>query len=280
MKSLIILLLSFGFTFTAAQTAAAPVFADSLWGPYDTLEEIQELAGHRFEIWRNSNNEFYMGMALRSISPSGEVIEIEEAVISLVRSEGDDLNQNGIPDLMIEMYSGGAHCCFTSSLIELSDPANMVFEQAFSECPASPVDLDGDGIAEFTSCDDIWAYAYCSYAESPLPPVAWKWNGERYEIANREFPQLYDDDIRWAFTYFLELQAEQVDWTPTPECSALALTLPYLYMGKQDLAYQALKLSYTPDQLYDDAIFASFDTVDEFWQSILETYNSSALRTP
>lgn len=280
MKSLTILLLSFGFAFTAAQTATAPVFADPIWGPYDTLEEVQELAGHRFELWRNSSNDSYIGMALRSISPSGEIIEIEDPVISLVRSEGDDLNQNGIPDIMIEMFSGGAHCCFTTNLIELTDPASMVFEHAESECPASPIDLDGDGIAEFTSCDDTWAYAYCSYAESPLPSVVWKWNGERYEIANTDFPQLYDNDIIWAFTYFLELQAEQVDWTPTPECSALALTLPYLYMGKEDLAYEALKLSYTPDEIYDDAIFASFDSVDEFWQSILQAYNSSDLRTP
>lgn len=278
MKSLISFL--FIIALASAQTPVAPVFEDTLWGPYDSLEEVQELAGHRFELWRNSNNDFYTGMALRSISPSGEVIEVEEAVISLVRTENDDLNRNGIPDLMIEMFSGGAHCCFTTSLIELSDPASMVFEQAFSECPASPIDLDGDGIAEFTSCDDIWAYEYCSYAESPLPSVAWKWNGERYEIANADFPSLYDDEIIWAFSYFLELQAEQVDWTPTPECSALALTLPYLYMGNQDLAYEALKLSYTPDEIYDDAIFASFDSVDEFWQSILQTYNSSDLKTP
>ncbi len=257
-----------------------PVIADSVYGPYDNLVSRLELSGYTFELWENSSDSNYGGRALRTISPDGEIIETEDFMIDIVQTENNDLNKNGITDLEIQSFSGGAHCCFSTTLLELSNPASVVFDHAFSECPALSDDLDGDGIPEYQSCDDRWAYEYCSYAESPLPTVVWKWNGENYEIANAEFPQAYQAEIARALELFLSLKAETVEWTPTPECSALALTLPYLYLGQEKLAYEALKLSYTPNKIEDDAIFASFDSVDAFWQSILQIYNESPLHTP
>ena len=43
-------------------------------------------------------------------------------------------------------------------------------------------------------CDDTWAYRYCSYAESPLPSVAWAWSGEAYNLQSQAFPQLYANE--------------------------------------------------------------------------------------
>lgn len=277
MKCFLVVCCFLGLAFAQA---TPPVFQDSVYGPYDKLVMTLELSGYTFELWDNSSDSNFGGRALRTISPDGERIETEDFMIELAQTPNNDLNKNGIPDIEIQSYSGGAHCCFSTTLLELSSPASVVFDHAFSECPAISTDLDLDGIPEYQSCDDIWAYEYCSYAESPLPTVIWKWNGDIYEIANAEFPQAYQADIARGLELFLSLKAETVEWTPTPECSALALTLPYLYLGKQDLAYEALKLSYTPNKIEDDAVFASFDTVDAFWQSILELYTNSPLSQP
>lgn len=261
-----------------AQESLPPSFEDTIWGPYETLEQSLELAGYRFEIWQAPED--YFGRALRIIDPEGKVTETEDAMIALLRSEADDLNQNAVADIQIQTYSGGAHCCFSTSLLELSYPAKTVFEHTFSECPANPQDLDGDGIAEFVSCDDRWAYEYCSYAESPLPTVVWQWNGEAYSLASQDFPQAYQAELARGLELVLADKAGLYDWPPSPECSALSLTLPYLYMNQESLAYAALKLAYKPEQSEGDSMFASFSSLEDFWQNILRVYSESPLRTP
>ncbi|MCA9838256.1 MAG: hypothetical protein KC422_15160 [Trueperaceae bacterium] len=277
MKTLVALIFFFAFAF--AQTNP-PEFPDTVYGPYVKLVSSLELNGYTFELWSPDSKDSFAGRALRTISPDGEVIETEDFMIELAQTDNNDINKNGIPDIEIQSFSGGAHCCFGTTVLELSSPAAVIFDHPFSECPAVAEDLDNDGIPEYQSCDDRWAYEYCSYAESPLPTVVWRWNGDVYELASQDYPQAYQAELSRALELFLSLRAETVEWTPAPECSALALTLPYLYMGQEELAYEALKLSYSPEKVEDDAIFTSFDNVEDFWQNILQVYNESPLHTP
>lgn len=271
--------------FAQAQNPTPPVFENSDFGfePYNELiQYIDDIAGYSVEIWGHSGDDFSPGMAFRLVNTDGTIEAEHESWIINIPDQllATDLNNNGLSDLVVEAFSGGAHCCSKTWLYELDTQPILSFESAYSECPATFQDLDEDGVMEITSCDDTWAYRYCSYAESPLPAVAWRWSGNAYVLESQAFPQLYARETAWALTNFLSLQANEVEWTLTPECSALALTLPFLYRGEPKLAYEALNLSYSPNEIYDDSVTAAFDSVDAFWQDILSAYNASYLSSP
>ena len=91
---------------------------------------------------------------------------------------------NGSPEVVVEGYSGGAHCC--EEIVVFSAPANDADGSwrklrlgAFDGGPRPPRDLDGDGLAEIMVRDDAFLYAYGCYACSYAPPVILSVRGGR-----------------------------------------------------------------------------------------------------
>lgn len=95
---------------------------------------------------------------------------------------GRDINQDGWPDFIAWGWSGGAHCCFQTVAYSIGPDVERILMVDGGHCgPGELVDLDGDGIPEFVTCDDQWAYAYCSFASSPLPQVILAYDRSRGE---------------------------------------------------------------------------------------------------
>ena len=58
-------------------------------------------------------------------------------------------------------------------------------------------DLDADGVPEFATRDDSFAYAFAAYAVSRYPIAIWRYDGQSMENVTREFPDLiYSDAYR------------------------------------------------------------------------------------
>ena len=73
-----------------------------------------------------------------------------------------------LPEAVIGIYTGGAHCCF-DTIVAFTDPplAGRLAEHDFGD-PG----YDGerhDGVYEFMTADDRFAYAFTSFAGSGLP---------------------------------------------------------------------------------------------------------------
>jgi hypothetical protein len=93
---------------------------------------------------------------------------------------GTDVNGDGVLDLIVREYSGGAHCCTTTSLYSVTEAgAHPYFRLKTGNCNVELRDVDGDGIFELVTCDDAFAYKYCSFAESAMPPVVYRYDPDR-----------------------------------------------------------------------------------------------------
>jgi hypothetical protein len=116
-----------------------------------------------------------------------------------------DLEGDGEPDVVLELNTGGAHCCTVLQVFNL-DPgvqAYRLIEKDFGDPGAALVDVAGDGRLEFESADDRFAYAFASYAFSGLPLQIWRLDAGRLVDVTREFPQALAADAARQFRGFL-----------------------------------------------------------------------------
>lgn len=120
-----------------------------------------------------------------TVAKSGKVLwKADEAVeIEVIRPEtmklGSDITGEGTPDVIINTYSGGAHCCFTDYVLQLG-PTLVVIDTI--EMGGSFEDIDGDGIAEVRTSDYTFDYWKMSHAESPIPEIVLKLKGGKYRL--------------------------------------------------------------------------------------------------
>jgi hypothetical protein len=82
-------------------------------------------------------------------------------------------NAAGETLVLLESYTGGAHCC---TAVQAAVPEGKGFRIVDlgrfdgEQIPEVPRDLDGDGALDFVLRDDSLLYAFSSYADSAAPP--------------------------------------------------------------------------------------------------------------
>lgn len=91
------------------------------------------------------------------------------AKFALVRLKPGDLQ----PQILLSSFSGGAHCCASLTLMRLDGAQWRQTDMGIwdGDTPKLPEDLDADGSKEFVFVDQVFLYAFASYAESWAPPV-------------------------------------------------------------------------------------------------------------
>ena len=114
--------------------------------------------------------------------------------------------------------------------------------------PGEFEDLDGDGTFEFTTCDDAWAYAYCSFADSPLPRVVYAYDRARgeYVPATPRYASRFRDqlarDLDEAQTW---LRDSGDDADPgLIKCRLLQPALGLMYSGRFDDGVLLIRVLY------------------------------------
>jgi hypothetical protein len=107
-----------------------------------------------------------------------------------------DLEHNGQPDVVLELFSGGAHCCGIDQVFSL-DPGTMTYvetERNFGDPGARIEDLGHDGRYEFLTADDSFAYEFTDFAGSGLPIEILTFSGRHYKNVTRNYPKLIAAD--------------------------------------------------------------------------------------
>jgi hypothetical protein len=81
-----------------------------------------------------------------------------------------DLNGDGEPEVLVDAYTGGAHCCAVTELAAFNGSGYAIQELEWGNTGYELQDLDADGKPELVGYDDVFAGAFSSFAASFFPP--------------------------------------------------------------------------------------------------------------
>ncbi len=219
------------------------------WAPY-RLERALSYGPYLASVWISLDDAAPSYHRVVALSRDGQLLACHDGATGLGALSGTDIDGSGWPNVIIETYSGGAHCCLATYVYDLADTLVAV------ELPPSPggnsggefADLNGDGVFEYLTADDSFAYTYCAFAGSPAVRVVLAYDARerRYVPASFRYPELYALDIERDIERARAVcsGAGDLGWDGTPKCEVLPLVLDYLYSGVADSAWAALETYY------------------------------------
>jgi hypothetical protein len=187
------------------------------------------------------------------VRPDGsESLLYHDADISIFKGTGDDIFATGNPGVILEAFSGGAHCCYTYVFAELGDtPAVLppIENQTGFYIFKDPDDgrykiLTWDG--GFDYFDDL------CHACSPAPSVVLELHKTGLRDVSKAYSASFDEEITEAsaeikpdeLSIFASADLSKGDpaWSESEELrqAILRIVLAYLYSGREKMAWQTL----------------------------------------
>jgi hypothetical protein len=107
-----------------------------------------------------------------------------------------DLESNGEPDVVLNLFTGGAHCCTLEQIFrfDAAHGAYVKTEHDFGDPGDNIRDLDHNGRLEFVTADDDFAFAFTSFAASGLPLQILTFRTGHFTNVTRHYPKLLTAD--------------------------------------------------------------------------------------
>ncbi len=105
----------------------------------------------------------------------------------------------GTPDVVLSLYSGGAHCCYVDLVLRPTSPTHFVPVELELGDPGARLEvLAGNPDAAVVTADDTFAYAFTDFAASGLPLKILRLRGAGFVDVTRQYPGLVSRDAsRW-----------------------------------------------------------------------------------
>lgn len=147
------------------------------WGSYTLLVE-------------KAGKEGFAPERARILDEGGKLLrEIRDQRITGI--EFPEMNGGGTPELAVEAYSGGAHCCSTQYYFTQDGGLkNLLIFDGRNYGVSELKDLNGDGRVEVIADSDVLAYWHgLSFAGSPSITMVIGWDGSRYVDQTRRYPE-------------------------------------------------------------------------------------------
>jgi hypothetical protein len=158
------------------------------------------------------------------------------SVSTMTDLTGTDINGDGLPDVIVSTWSGGAHCCYSTAVYSVGEDVKPILVLETGNCgPGEFEDLDGNGTREFVTCDDRWAYLHCSFADSPFPRVIYSYDAARgsYVLETPRFANHYRSQLATALdeaqTWMSESAGRDLG---LDKCRLLRPVLGLMYAGR------------------------------------------------
>jgi hypothetical protein len=105
-----------------------------------------------------------------------------------------DLDSNGVPEVVVETFTGGAHCCLATTTYTWQDQEfNPVYFGYLDGGGGEFKDLNGDGLMEFVTLDNAFFYSFSSYAGSYPPSVILTYENGEYRDTTPQFIDYLQD---------------------------------------------------------------------------------------
>jgi hypothetical protein len=106
-----------------------------------------------------------------------------------------DLDADGEPEVLVDTFSGGAHCCVTSRVLTFNGSGYSPLDTDWRDAGYVLRDADGDGRPELVGSDPRFAAAFTAFAASFFPiQVLQVTHGAIFDVTRR-FPALVRREI-------------------------------------------------------------------------------------
>jgi hypothetical protein len=119
----------------------------------------------------------------------------------------------GSPEVVLGLYSGGAHCCFLMEVFALSAAKKYVKTEIDLGDPGARIEvLPGNPYAALVTADDNFAYAFTDYAASGLPLKILRFTGHGFANVTRRYPALLRADAAsWLAAFYAQKSTHYSD---------------------------------------------------------------------
>ena len=169
--------------------------------------------------------------------------------LTIDRISGSDVNGDGKPELVVEGFSGGAHCCYTYHIFSLSEGIPQVREIR-NQVPVKFVKRD-QGDVEVRTGDGVFDYFLLPHVSAVIPELYLRLDGNRLVDIGGEHVADYDKLIEKARSELTPADIDKlrksnysqnmlIDQLPTVQ-KVLTIVLNYLYSGREKQAWEALE---------------------------------------
>jgi len=110
-----------------------------------------------------------------------------------------DLDGDGEPEVIVQLYSGGAHCCTFAEIYSFAAATGTYanFEQNFGSGGYTMADANGDRLPELEAKDPRFDEAFTAHAASTEPLVILDWRGGKLVDVTRSYPFLIKQDASY-----------------------------------------------------------------------------------
>jgi subtilisin-like proprotein convertase family protein len=154
-----------------------------------------------------------------------------------------DLDADGEPEVVVDVFTGGAHCCTYSLAFRYSPARRSYRHQAvfWGNVGYRIVDHDRNGRPELSSFDDRFNYAFAAYAASVPPVRIWRYDRGRLLDVTRRFPGVVRADA--ARLWGLYLRTRRSSYREVRGILAAYLADAYV-LGEQVEGWRRLELAY------------------------------------
>lgn len=106
-----------------------------------------------------------------------------------------DLDADGVPEVVVDLFSGGAHCCYSTVVFVPKDGTYRARLASWGNAGYKLDDLDGNGTPELVTTDDRFSEEFTAYAASYRPPMAFALLGQKITDVTRSHTALVADDL-------------------------------------------------------------------------------------
>jgi hypothetical protein len=111
-----------------------------------------------------------------------------------------DMDGDGEPEVLVDLYTGGAHCCFYTWFYRWDAAAGTYAKRVhgWGDPGYRIADLRHDGEPELVTADDRFAYAFTCFACSLEPIRIFSYDAGRLRDVTRSFPSRLHRDAKEA----------------------------------------------------------------------------------
>ncbi len=173
------------------------------------VDGIPQTRNVRLKIQRSGQSAFDQAL---------KISEYDRPLIELLGNDKDDrgfivqdLNNDNDPEVIADIFTGGAHCCRYSLIYQYDRDQNQYVETRayWGNMSYRLRDLDRDGKTEFYSADDRFAYAFASYAASVFPVQILRLETGKMVDVTRQYPKEIYSNAYEMWQLYQRVKAEE-----------------------------------------------------------------------